>query len=78
LPEEIVRSANGARQYSASAATTPVVFESLNAAMAATLLLYEPCASRRSCVDRFSQMSLFAKPSLNKSLGAAGQPLADA
>ena len=47
LPEEIVRSADARVSIPQAAATTPVGVESLNAAMAATVLLYEAMRQRK-------------------------------
>ena len=46
LPEEIVRSADAQVSIPQATAATPVGIESLNAAMAATILLYEAMRQR--------------------------------
>jgi len=48
LPEDIVRAADARVSIPQAAATTPIGVESLNAAMAATVLLYEAMRQRNT------------------------------
>ena len=83
LPEEIVRAADARVSIPQATAATPVGIESLNAAMAATVLLYE--AMRQRDLNRNGEidfgnrigMSLFAKLDPEESSSAAAQPLAE-